>query len=119
MDPAGHASPGYAEWEAAEARRLDRLDRIGTQPEQQAGQQEDALDSPPRAHGYDQTSTGSEPSSGSEGTSPVRSSYGRYLQARSASPCRPLRVPFSASSAAAPPPARCRTSELSQTRTAT
>lgn len=76
----GAESPGYAEWEAAEARRLARIGRLGGSEEQP---RETLQASPPRGHQSASDSTGS---SGSEGTSPVRSSYGRYLLARRALP---------------------------------
>ena len=82
MDGAA-SSPGYAEWEAAEARRLARIGRLGGAEEQP---RETLETSPPR--GNQSASSTESSASGSEGSSPVRSSYGRYLLARSAS-CRP------------------------------
>ena len=80
----GVLSPGYAEWEAQEAQR-ERVRRMGVAQEQEAAATE-AETSPPR--GNQSASSTESSASGSEGSSPVRSSYGRYLLARSAS-CRP------------------------------
>ncbi len=75
----GASSPSYAEWEAAEARRLDRigrLDRGGGVGGLAGGEEQMGVGN--------QSASESTGSSGSEGTSPVRSSYGRYLLARRA-----------------------------------
>lgn len=79
-------SPGYAEWEAAEAQRLARVGRLNAEGgDAEEGRGANLQTSPVRVGGATD-------SSGSEGTSPVRSSYGRYLQARSA--CRSICVPL-------------------------
>jgi hypothetical protein len=76
----GASSPSYAEWEAAEARRIERIGRLDNRGGVgSAGGGEEQLQ-----FVGNQSATESTGSSGSEGTSPVRSSYGRYLLARRA-----------------------------------